>query len=178
MQINPSSNTPINTPSGQRSNKPILLIGALVLLVILISIVFFWLNNRRGLPFTLPSPEASAPPNIERTKLEGQIVAGFPDIAPFPSSTLVYSTAKQNEPNPSYEAIWKTPENIDIIVAWYNENLPQDNWVIESAPDVPGTFEQSFIAQKDNLKLYLTIETSESGQETEIIADIITVPTN
>lgn len=115
---------------------------------------------------------------IEPTKAVGQLVEGFPNFTPYPGSVLEYSTVKQAESSPSYEAIWKTPENIDVIVAWYNENLPRDNWVIESAPDVPGTFEQSFIAQKDNLKLYLTIETSESGEETEIIADIITVPTN
>ena len=163
-------------PSSSSKNKKLpVVIGTITIIVILLTSLIFWLTKlrERRIIVSQASQNSSLQQDSQPTRVEKQLVEGFPDFTPYPNASIEYSTVKQAEQDFSYEGVWKTSENIDLVVTWYKENLVSNGWVIEIAPDVPGTFEQFFVARKGNMKLYLTIEASESGEETEIVADII-----
>src|SRR3990167_6773547 len=141
-------------PSSSSKNKKLpVVIGTITIIVILLTSLIFWLTKlrERRIIVSQASQNSLLQQDSQPTRVEKQLVEGFPDFTPYPNASIEYSTVKEADQGKSYEGKWKTSENIDVVVAWYNQNLVSRDWVIESAPDVPGTFEQFFIARKDDL---------------------------
>lgn len=104
-----------------------------------------------------------------KEEVTGELVEGFPELPVYPGATILKSYKKQEGEKVGFEANWEVDVSVDEIMAWYIDALREAGWIFEEEPVVDKTFEQFIIAQKDESRVYLTVEREE--EVTEINAE-------
>ena len=143
------------------------------LLLIFLVISFVFIAIVTGV-FLLNKPSKKLAPSKEpgKTELEGELVAGFPELPVYQGAALVNSYKKQEGEKVGFEANWEIDASVSEVMIWYIDALSESGWVFEEVPeDVDEVFEQSLIAQKDETRVYLTVEREEGAEKTEISAE-------
>ncbi len=120
----------------------------------------------------LKKPSEKLAPSKEpgKTELEGELVAGFPELPVYSGSALVNSYKKQEADMVGFEANWETDGTVSEIMSFYIETLPEEGWVIKEMPDTVNLYDQQLIAERDKTRFYLTVE--EGEEKTEINVEI------
>jgi len=106
-----------------------------------------------------------------KEELAGELVGGFPELPVYPEATILKSYKKQEGEKVGFEANWEVDASVGEIMAWYIDALKEAGWVFEEEPVVDETSEQSLVARKDNVRVYLIVEREEGALITEINAE-------
>ena len=154
---------------GKAKSKILFVFFVLVFSVLAIGVGVALLKKPKDTKIT---PAGQAPVTIEpgKTELEGQLVAGFPEFPVYPGANIVSSYKKQEESKVGFEANWEADASVSEVIVWYIDALRESGWVFEEEPDDLSISEQSLVAKKDNLRVYLTVE--EGVSITEINVEI------
>ena len=106
------------------------------------------------------------------TEIENKLIADFPVIPIYPGTQVEESYKKVIAGKTGYEAEWITTDERQKVLNFYMNELPKNGWVLDSIPENIDSYENQIEAHKEEQKLFLTVEMSDTNSSiTEIAAE-------
>lgn len=143
----------------------IIYLSVVVVFLVIVAATGFLLSKRT-------SKELGPAQEPGKTEVESMLIPDFPELAVYPGADTISSYKKQEEGKVGFEANWEVDASVSEVMTWYVDALKEAGWVLEEEPEgVDEVFEQFLIAEKGDMRVYLTVEREEGAEKVEINAE-------
>lgn len=172
------SASPDKVTKGEKKSSGwyVVLLVVVVVLVLVLGLVYYLVQSKYSeqapaRKTQTGSPDMAGLDEVETIRVEGELVASFPEFPVYSGAKIEYSYESTSSQPTGYEALWVSNAPVPTVMSWYIDTLTAEGWEIESLPDNrQDPTEQFLIASKGDNTVYLITEDEDKGY-TEIFVE-------